>query len=99
MLVVTSTLVTTTDDTGMVDSASTAGTALSDDPEAQTRSSSSSGRHTMVATTAMVNERCGDAGVEDRSNAFTRGQDKPGPKWRTLVGALPMTPPEATASP
>ena len=73
MLVDTATLVTTTDDTGTVDSASTAGTALSDDPEAQTRSSISNGRHTMVATTASVNERCEDAGVEDRTKTFGRG--------------------------
>jgi hypothetical protein len=73
MLGVTSTMEATTEAIGTVDSASTAGTGLSEDPEAHTRSSTSNGRHTIVATTARVSERCGDAGVEDRSKTFGRG--------------------------
>lgn len=65
---------------GTVDSASTAGTTPSPDPDAQTRSSTSSGRHTMVATMANVNERRGEERMEDRTETFGREQDRHGPK-------------------
>ena len=58
---------------GSVTSAPATGTTLADEPEDHMRSSSISGAHTMVATTANVRVRCEDEGVEDRTDAFGRG--------------------------
>lgn len=82
-----------------VTSAPAGETTFAEDPEDHSRSRSSSGTHTMVATTASVRVRCTVEGVEDRVGAFARGQDRLGPMRWTRVGALPLTPPGATGSP
>ena len=94
----TSATVAGAEETGTVDSASTAAMGPSEEPEAQTRSSTSSGRHTMVATMASVNERCGEERMEDRTKTFGQGQDRPGPMVRRAPREDP-TPPGATRSP
>jgi len=85
--------------TGSVTSAPAPVMTLAECPEDQRRSSRTSGAHKMVATTAKVRVRCRVAGVEDRADAFARGQVKLGPIWRTRVSVLPLTPPGATGSP
>jgi hypothetical protein len=74
----------------MVTSALAAETDRASEPPDHIRSSSNSGRHTMVTTTATVNERwVEESEVEVRGAAFGGGQDITGPKTRTLKQRTP----------